>query len=74
MQKSLICLLLFLIFVAGAQAEIFIYEPQDKLTTFEEVIMLRGAGRKLEVLKVNEQRIDFKPDGSFSCGLILKPG
>lgn len=36
--------------------------------------MLRGVGRDLDILKVNGRRIRFNPDGSFSCGLVLRSG
>ena len=74
MKNVLIFLLLLLFLAPEAKAGISIFEPEDKLITFNEVIMLRGRGRKLDVLKVNEEEIKFNLDGSFSCGLVLKGG
>jgi hypothetical protein len=74
MRKVLVFLLLLIFFAPAAHAGIFIYEPEDKLITFDEVLMLRGVGRDLDILKVNGRRIRFNPDGSFSCGLVLRSG
>ncbi|MEE8637847.1 MAG: S-layer homology domain-containing protein [Candidatus Margulisiibacteriota bacterium] len=74
MRKILVSLLLLLFFTSLVKAGIFISEPKDKLITFNEVVMLRGASKELDILKVNGQKIKFEPDGSFSCGLVLKPG
>ncbi|MFC1568133.1 S-layer homology domain-containing protein [Candidatus Margulisiibacteriota bacterium] len=74
MRKLLVLLLLSLLFAAEALAGIHIYEPTDKLITFDSVIMLRGLGRDLDILKINDQRFKFNPDGSFACGLVLKRG
>jgi hypothetical protein len=74
MKKILALLFLFLLFASGALAGIYIYEPQDKLVTFKNMVMLRGVGKDLEILKINGQTFKFKPDGSFSCGLVLKRG
>lgn len=74
MRKLFIFIALLMFFAPGARAGIFIYEPKDKLITFDEVLMLRGVGRNLDILKVNGKRIKFNPNGSFSCGLVLKNG
>jgi len=74
MRKILALIVLLLFFSSGSNAEIFISEPEDKLISFSEVVMLRGMGEELAILKINEREIKFSQDGSFSCGLVLKPG
>jgi hypothetical protein len=75
MKKSLFFLIILLFFSASkACAGIYLYWPQDKYVTYESVVMLRGVGRDLQILKVNEREITFSPNGSFSCGLVLSPG
>ncbi len=74
MRKIFIFLLLLLLFNSGAFAGIYIYEPQDQLITLKEVVMLRGVGKDLDTLKVNNRAMSFKPNGSFTCGLVLRPG
>jgi hypothetical protein len=74
MRKLLVLLLLCLLFASEVLAGIYLYEPKDKLTTFKNVIMLRGVGKALDILKINDQRFKFNSDGSFSCGLVLKRG
>jgi hypothetical protein len=64
-----------LILLAGAAAaEIQIFNPPDKLRTFDEVVMLQGKAAPPAELKIDNLRFLPQPDGSFSCGLILKPG
>jgi hypothetical protein len=67
-------LIIVLLFISEALAGINISEPQDKAVTFEEVLMLDGRGKNLEILKINDQKLKFKRDGSFACGLVLKRG
>jgi len=74
MKRALIFLFLLLFVTTAVDAGIFISEPKDKLVTFDKVIMLKGAGRDLSILKVNGQKIKVKPEGTFSCGLALKHG
>lgn len=74
MGRTLVCLILFLSMVSVAQAGIQVVDPQDKLTTFDEVVMLRGVGKDLEILKVNDQILKMQKDGPFSCGLVLGKG
>ena len=51
-----------------------VFEPQDKLETFSEIVMLRGRSEGPGSLEVNDQLLKLSPDSSFSCGLVLKPG
>ena len=74
MRKILFLVILLLFFAAGVNAGIFVSEPEDRLIAFDEVVMLRGVGQELDILKINEREIKFNQDGSFSCGLILKHG
>ncbi|MBU1026603.1 MAG: S-layer homology domain-containing protein [Candidatus Margulisbacteria bacterium] len=74
MRKTLLFFIVFFLFASLAHAGIFIYEPKDKEILFDEVIKLRGVGKDLEVLKINNQEIDFEKNGNFMCGLVLKPG
>ena len=73
--KLLIFLLIFMLFSQAAYAALFkISEPRDQLITYQEVLFLKGRGSDLAALAVNGIRIDLAPDGSFTCGLILKKG
>lgn len=74
MRKILFFLTLSLLFSSIAFAGIFIYEPQDKLTSFDDVIILGGTSKYLEILKINNEPIKINPDGSFKCGLVLRDG
>ena len=62
------------LFTTAALAGIVITEPQDKLVTFTDIVMLHGRGSDLEIIKVNDEKIKIDPDGSFACGLVLHPG
>jgi len=66
MRKAIVLLSIFLLFAARVGAELYIYEPPDKLITFDEVIMSRGKGENLDILKVNAEALKFNRDGSFS--------
>lgn len=74
MKKIAIILLVLLFFASFAFAGIYITEPSDQFVTFDRTIVLKGAGRDLEVLKVNDRDIGPSPDGAFSCGLVLRYG
>ncbi|MEA3493588.1 MAG: S-layer homology domain-containing protein [Candidatus Margulisiibacteriota bacterium] len=74
MRRNFTLLLLILLFASTVVAGIFIYEPKDKLITFNEVEMLKGVGKNLDILKINDQKIGFSANGNFSCGLILSRG
>jgi hypothetical protein len=74
MRKVLVLLFLFLLFASVVRAGIHVYAPEDKQVTFQDMLMLRGVGRDLEILKINDQRFKFNPDGSFACGLVLRRG
>ncbi|MFH1683542.1 MAG: hypothetical protein ABIA67_01530, partial [Candidatus Margulisiibacteriota bacterium] len=74
MRKILCWLILSLLFSSVALAGIFVYEPKDKIITFDNVIKLAGTGKNLEILKINDQKIKFSPEGDYSCGLVLRPG
>lgn len=74
MKRTAFFLLMLVTFTAAGHAGIFISEPNDKASVFDEVVMLRGGGQDLDILKVNGKRIGFEPDGSFSCGLVLRNG
>ena len=64
-----------LILLAGAAAaEIQIFNPPDKLRTFDEIVMLEGKIAPPADLKIEDIRFPPRSDGSFSCGLVLKPG
>jgi hypothetical protein len=74
-RKLLIFLLIFGLFSQAASAALFkISEPRDQLITYQEVLYLKGRGPDLAALAVNGIRIEVLPDGSFTCGLILKKG
>ena len=74
-MKRLAAIFLLLFFISSvASAGIFIYEPTDDLTVFDEVVTLRGVVRYLETLSVNNVPLEFAANGSFSCGLALYPG
>jgi hypothetical protein len=67
--------LLPLILLAGAAAaEIQIFNPPDKLRTFDEIVMLDGKIAPPAELKIEDVRFPPQTDGSFACGLVLKPG
>lgn len=74
MRRNFILLLLTLLFASSAIAGIFIYEPKDKLITFNEIVMLKGVGKNLDILKINDQQIGFSSNGNFNCGLVLLRG
>jgi hypothetical protein len=73
-RNCFLFLFCFLLVASQALAGIVLNEPKDKLITFDEVVWLRGRGRDLEILKVNDQELKFNSDGSFACGLVLRPG
>jgi hypothetical protein len=67
--------LLPLIWLAGtAAAEIQIDSPSDKLATFDDIIMLQGKIAPPSDLKIERLPFSAGADGSFICGLVLKPG
>ena len=67
--------LLPLIWLAGAAAaEIQIGSPPDKLSTFDDLIMLQGQIAPPAGLKIERQSFEAQADGTFACGLVLKPG
>jgi hypothetical protein len=67
--------LLPLILLAGAAAaEIQIFNPPDKLLTFDEIVMLQGRIAPPADLRIGNTRLQPQPDGSFVCGLVLRPG
>jgi S-layer homology domain/Glucodextranase, domain B len=74
MKRFLIFLLLIFILALEAVAGIFIAEPKDKFITFKEVSILKGFAKEVRILKVNEQPIQIKKNGYFSCGLVLHSG
>ncbi|MFH1576150.1 MAG: S-layer homology domain-containing protein [Candidatus Margulisiibacteriota bacterium] len=74
MKKWLVLLLLLLALSTAALAGIFIYEPKDKTTTFDKVVMLKGIGKDLKIIKINDQAIPVNSKGAFACGLVLRPG
>ncbi|MBI5399521.1 S-layer homology domain-containing protein [Candidatus Saganbacteria bacterium] len=74
MARGIIISIFVLLISSLASAGLFIAEPLDKTTTFSRVIMLKGAVRDVAELKINNQAIEFFPDGKFTCGLVLRPG
>ena len=67
--------LLPLICLAGAAAaEIQIASPPDKLSTFDDLIMLAGKATPAAGLKIEHLTFEAQADGTFACGLVLKPG
>ena len=74
MKKRLAYGFLFFLLMTAARAEIYLSEPKDKLQTFEEVVMLKGRGERLENLRINRQKVKINSEGTFSCGLVLRPG
>lgn len=74
MKRALVFVFLLLFVATAVHAGIFVSQPKDKLVSFEKVIMLKGASRNLKILKVNGQKIKIEPNGTFSCGLVLKHG
>jgi hypothetical protein len=73
-MRKLRWLLLLPVIVSAAAADIQIFNPSDKLITFDEIIMLRGKTAPRDEVYINGIRFSPKTDGSFSCGLILKNG
>jgi hypothetical protein len=64
-----------LILLAGAAAaEIQIFNPPDKLRTFDEVVMLQGKVVPPAEIRIGTVRFQPQTDGTFTCGLVLKPG
>jgi len=64
-----------LILLAGAAAaEIQIFNPPDKLRTFDQIVMMQGKASPAAELKIEGVRFQPQPDGTFACGLVLRPG
>lgn len=74
MKKRWVFWMLFCLLVTAAGADLSLSQPIDKTQTFDETVMLRGRGIRLEKLRVNQQKIGINSDGTFSCGLVLHPG
>src|SRR3989344_2171299 len=65
----------FLVFFASAPAAgIQVFNPPDKLLSFDEIVMLEGKFAPFENFNINGTAFSAKFDGSFSCGLVLGPG
>ncbi len=74
-MRKILFFLIGIVFSASlVHAGLFVSEPPDKLITFNEVVMLRGVARDVEVLKINDKTISVGADDAFSCGLVLGIG
>jgi hypothetical protein len=73
MRKTSCVLLLFLM-TSAVGAEIRILEPRDKLQTFSETVMLQGNIQPPGEIFIEGIPFRTKTDGSFTCGLVLRPG
>ncbi len=60
--------------VSAAAADIQIFNPPDKLITFDEIIMLRGRIVPRNEVFINGVRFAAGPAGAFNCGLVLRGG
>jgi len=67
-------LLLLMLLAGAAAAEVQIFNPQDKLRTFDEIVMLRGKITPPAGVKVETISLPAQSDGAFDCGLVLRPG
>lgn len=74
MKRALVLVLLLLLAASIAQAGIVISEPKNRSLIYPDVTLLKGQGRDLKYVRVNNQAIKFNDDGSFTCGLILRRG
>jgi len=74
MKKGITFLLLLFACTSTAFAGIYIYGPKDKLTTFNDIEVLKGIGKNVSILKVNGQQIKLDAKGVFTCGLVLRRG
>lgn len=73
-MRKLLWFLFLTVIASAAAAEIQIFNPPDKLLTFDEIVMLRGRVGPSSGLKINGTYFSAKADGSFGCGLILRAG
>lgn len=65
---------LLVTYISSQQFSLDILEPDDKLITAREMLIVRGKAPDVKEVTVNGLKIGVKSDGMFSAGLILKPG
>jgi len=73
MKRSALILAL-LVGASVVNADLRLTEPRDQLYTFTETTMLQGTVTPPGELTINGIIFPAKTDGTFSCGLVLRPG
>ncbi len=73
-MKRGVWLLPLILLASAAAAEIQIIDPTDKFRTFDQIVMMEGKITPAAELRIENVPFTPQTDGSFSCGLVLKPG